>query len=303
MKIRSSISRSAIVVGISVAAVAMMSLAGCSSDDAADALPKRGCARVATNEISEIVGTDVTLEKAGKEPGRCTYVDQDGKTIVELQVVKPVEAGAAKLTLTDPEQVKDLGTETWVSQTNAPLGTIVMARRKGALLQVDLGTGASKAVDEKRAIAIARAGVENLPDVKVAKADGPRGAEACEVFEAPEIAVLMAGAPKVTTSPPPGSCTLTSADREMFVVYNLLVPKGATSTSLDDMVANAADVEELEVLGRPARWVPPLGELEEGGQLDVLDGDRLFQVAVAGASEGTPAKELAVGIAEVALGD
>ncbi|MCU1497426.1 MAG: hypothetical protein JWM47_1379 [Acidimicrobiales bacterium] len=286
-----------------VLALVLLATTACSGDDG-DPGPtsKRACARVQAGELGDILGVKVSLAEAGKDPARCTYTDADRKVEVQLQVVRPVEAGAAALLLTKPAKVPAVGDEAWSSQENATLGTVVVARRGGALLIVDLATPADEAEDLDLAVSVAEAGVATLPEVAVKKPMGARGAKACAPFEVDAVTEILGAEPEATVTAPPGSCQLTLPGKGLTVVINLLTERGATVTGLEAMVANGENVEKLEVGSADARWLPNAGDTTTGGQLDVLDGDRLIQVAVIGSGLlDDKAREMAEQIAVIAI--
>jgi len=285
---------------LAVTGVAALVLSGCSGgDDAPES--KRACAVVQADELSDIVGEDMTLAKADPGTSVCTFDSESGTKVVRLSVEGPVEPGLAKLLLAEPEAVKGLGNEAWISTEDVPLDARLLVRKGGALLTVDLAASQLSRKD-RRALAteIGEAGVDELPKMKAKKATGERGAEACDRYDTEAIATALGGIPTITPTSPPGSCRLTVEASNLTVAVTPLVEQGATPEQLDSVVAAVDSAEKTKVGEDPAYWIPSPAQ-DSGGQLDVLTGKRLLQVAVIGedvtSDEG---KAMAIAVAEVA---
>lgn len=272
------------------------------SDDPAPASNRR-CAVVDAGDISELVDTAVTLQKAGAAPAVCRFSDSEEAVDVRIEVGGPVEAGQPKLLLDDPGQIRGLGSEAWWSTTNTPLEVRVLVRQVGALLTIDL-TAPDLKPGEKRAAAvgIAEKAVARLPKVALPKPGGPRGAKACAPFKDPAVEVALGGAPVLTPTNPPGSCSLVLEARGLTVVVNVLVDKRATPQMLSDIVKGAPEAAPAAVGGLLGWWIEAPGGDASGGQLDVLDGQRLLQIAVLGSElEPGTALTMATAVGKVAL--
>lgn len=288
-------------VGAIALGALVLGAAGCSGDD--EATSDRRCAVVQAGELSDIVGADLELAKAGEDKRVCEFSSEDGSTSVILTVDGPVEVGLPELLLTDPQRLEGIGNEAWYARRDVPLDVRGMVRRGGSLLTIDLRVpGTSN--DARKALVreIAEAGVGELPTLKAAAADGPRGDDACAGYDTSEIAAALGGVPVVGPVAPPGSCELVVEQADVSVRVTVLLDENATEQSLEQVVAAIEDPLPVEVDGNPAFWIePPDGAT--GGQLDVLDGDRLVQVAVIGASlDEEESLAAATTVAEAAVG-
>lgn len=288
-------------LGVAASVLAVV-VVGCSNDDP-EPETKRACAAVQPSELSDIADTKLDLLEAEEGSTICRFVNSDGSVEVQTMVEGPVEAGTPELLLSNPKELKDIGDEAWIATKDTRLGTKVIVRKGGSMLTIDLG--ASKLTGKERealAIAIAEAGVENLPEQKVKPAGGQRGEEACERYTTDEVTVLLGGVPVVTPSTPPGSCQLVVEDENLTVRIGVLQESGATEDSLDAIVSAIETPVEAKVGENPAYWIVSTAGPEAGGQLDVLDDDRLLQVAVTGTGFATDeAQALATEIATIAI--
>lgn len=275
--------------------------AGCSSDEAAPP-SDRDCAVVQADELSDIVGVDVVLrdpEDGGRE---CRYSDDDGTVEVFLTVDSPVEVDLPELILTEPEPIEDLGDLAFAARQDVPLDVRVVALVGGSMLTVDLGAPTeTRRARLATATEIAKAGLDDLPEADPAEPTGQRGDEACDRFSGDAVAELLGGVPTVEPVAPPGSCAIALGSADLEVRVSVLLESGATPAQLESLVSAIDTSVEVDVDGAPARWVPATGD-GTGGQLDVLDDDRIFQVAVV--ADGMPdadAQQLAVDLAAIAI--
>ncbi|MFN8017443.1 MAG: hypothetical protein U0P45_04895 [Acidimicrobiales bacterium] len=268
---------------LGVAAALLGVGASACTSDAKPPESNRRCAVVQADELSDLAGTKVELLKADKGSTVCRFVSKDGSVEIRTSVDGPVEAGLPELLLTEPTKVDGIGNEAWYATRNTPLGTRLLARRKGALLTLDL-SAIKMTGKERRALAkeIAKAGVPNLPNLPVKAAAGLRGKAACERYATDEVSVALGGVPTVTPSTPPGSCLLEVDDQDLTASVSVLMETGAGTTQLDGLVAGVPDAQKTKVGDAPAYWIPSTQGPSTGGQLDVLSNGKILQIAVIG---------------------
>ncbi|MCB0963404.1 MAG: hypothetical protein KDA98_08895 [Acidimicrobiales bacterium] len=278
-------------------------VAGCSGSDAAPE-SDRPCAVVQADEVSDIVGTQVTLEDPVEGSRECRFSDDEGTIQVFLTVDSPVETGLPELLLTDPEPIEDLGDAAYSATDDVPLDVRVIARVGGSMLTVDVGAPTqTRRARLALATEVAEAGLPQLPEADPAEPEGERGDEACARYETDEVAALLGGVPTVEAVAPPGSCALSLGSADLEVQVTVLLESGATVAQLESLVAAVDTDVETTVGEAPARWVPSPAE-RTGGQLDVLDGDRILQVAVlADGLANADAQDLATALAAVAIAE
>lgn len=285
------------------AALLGVTATGCTSD-AKEPESTRRCAVVQADELSDLAGTKVELLKAEKGSTVCRFVSKDGSVEIRTSVDGPIEKGLPELLLTDPDKVDDIGNEAWFATRNTPLGTRLLARRKGALLTVDLS--AIKLTGKQRrqlAEDIAAAGIDALPNLPVKQAAGLRGEAACERYTTDDVAVVLGGVPTVTPSTPPGSCLIEVEDQSLTASVSVLMETGAGQPQLDAVVAGVPDKEKAKVGSAPAYWLPSTQGPSTGGQLDVLSNGKILQIAVIGKGFAKgEAQALATELAQTAIG-
>lgn len=293
----------ALRVGMALAALGVAASA-CSSDSSAPESERR-CAVVQSKDISELAGTKVELLQAEKGSSTCRYASKDGSVEVRLGVDGPVEKGFPKLLLTQPSKVEGVGDEAWFGTRNTPLGTRLLARRRGALLTLDLS--ATKLTGkQRRALAeeIAALGVPNLPKMAVKASTGLRGDAACAPFKSKEIAVALGGVVQVTPTAPPGSCHIDVPDQQRSAGVTVLMESGAGQAQLDSIVAGAPKATKTTVGKAPAYWIEASQGPTSGGQLDVLANGKVLQASIFGQGFAPgEAQAIATKLAQAAIGD
>lgn len=287
--------------GISV--ISLLALAACSGGtDTTTPDSNRACAVVQASELSKITGTRLTLRPAGNLPGVCRFRSGKSATAVDLAVTHPVEADSLSLLLDLPTRERGIGDEAWSSTTNTSQAIRLLARRRGAMLSIDLSIeGGPKNRQRAAAREVAKVGVANLPKVPVAKATGLRGTDACKAFASAEVADLLGGKPEVSATQPLGSCLLTVPDKGLNVTVSTLA-ENADEQTLKSVVASAPSPVLTDANGMPAFWIPIPKNAAAGGQLDLLDGSTLRQISVIGSGfKSDEAQQLAVDLAKLAF--
>lgn len=289
-------------LGVGAGLVLVAGTAGCSKDEAPTS--QRKCAVLQADELSDLVGTDLTLKPALGDKRVCTFESENGQVVVSSTVDGPVEAGFPKLLLTDPEAIKGIGNEAWFSARDVPLDGRLFVRRGGTLWTIDLRQdGVPRRTIREQLVDIGKAGADELPATKAKKSTGARGEAACAPYvDNEDVAVALGDVPKATPVSPPGSCELSVAGEGLTVRVTPLIEDNATKDMLSGAVSQVEGPEEVEVAGAPAFWIPSTSAPGSGGQLNVLVGDRIVQVAVIGTDlEDDEAKDMAVAVGTAAV--
>lgn len=280
-----------------LAGVAWVGLVGCSDD--APAASTRGCAVVQADRLSDLVDADLELEPAGDDKRVCRFSNEDSSVVVVSSVESPVEPGLPKLLLAEPDELGDIGNEAWYSRKDVPLNSRAIVRRGGTMWTLDLRSqGLADRARKDLLAEIAREGVDDLPESKAKDAIGDRSDEACSRYDDDAISTAMGDVPVITAVAPPGSCDLTIASRGLTVRVTPLMEEGASVRYLESSVGSTEGASEVAIEGAAGYWVPS----PSGGVLNLLDGERLVQVAVIGTELGEEtARSIAGTVAEAAV--
>ncbi|MCB0977557.1 MAG: hypothetical protein KDB02_08875 [Acidimicrobiales bacterium] len=257
-------------------------------------MPTKGpCRNVAPAIVRKALGTGTVKVEAS---GSTCLVSLSGEGSARVTVRSDVPPGALDLVFDGPsEAIADRVGDSSVSDVQVALDVRAAVRRGGSTVVVDLSMpGAASAVQQKRALTLARDVAVRLPKSPPVKASGTdawcdRLAKATNLSD-----LLDTGRATVDDNPISGGCSIQTAMATIEIIR--IQAAGAGTAALD--AAGGEGSKSAEVASG-ARYVEGHPDATITGTLYVLDGKSLYQVTGTGPL-GT--SHFLVGVAKAAAG-